>query len=460
VSGAWLLLSVALAGPVGWRLDGSAVAVAASPPVSWSVAQAQWRADLPSPGHASPVPVGELLCTLSEPDRLVCVERSTGRQRWSDVLSVESVLVGAAREAYLRDRAEAARVQAELVTLQRSQAELLRQARRSAGDPAVARAVQEGSTRLDALKARLDALSVAAPEVVPEIGLAAATPVSDGRTLVSLLGTGVLAAHGVDGARRWAVRLPAAPSTMRGYRGGRTASPLWVDDVLIVAFGELRGVSAATGQVLWSAGVYRDYGTPAVARVGGVAVLFTPDGRALRVKDGVELASGLGDLWYQGPHVDGEVVYYVGRTGDGPLDGPVHAQAWRLSLADQRLRAVSVWQRDLPTRERITATPLSYRGKLIVVSAEGQLVVLDQATGAVVREARLEVPVAGKVYRSPVVAGDTLFVGFDTGYVVALDAVSFAVRQVSALPKGLATPWFEGSKVYLRTDEALWCLSR
>jgi outer membrane protein assembly factor BamB len=458
----WLLLGLLglaqAADPVGWRYGGSAVLSQARPPKVWSADKAIWKTALPGGGHASPVPFGDLLCVLGEPDAVVCLQRSTGQVRWKDNLPVESVLTGEARARYLRSKAEAAALQVELSAAQRTHAELLRQARRAAGDPAVLRAVQEGSARLDALKARLDGLEAQGPETVPEIGLAAATSVSDGQTLVSLLGSGVLAAHTLDGARRWAVHLTAGPTEMRGYRAGRTASPLWVDDVLIVAYGALRGISARTGQVLWTAGTYRDYGTPAVARVGGLAVVLTPDGQVLRASDGEPIAEGLGDLWYQGPHVDGDVVYYVGGTGYGPGDGPVRARAWRLVAAGERVRTVLLWERELPTKERIYATPVSHGGRLIVVGAEGALIALDQLSGQVVHSSRVEVPIPGKVYRSPVVAGGTLFVGFEHGLVVGMDVGTLGGREVSLLPRGLGTPWFEGERVFVRTEEGVWCL--
>ena len=63
--------------------------------------------------------------------------------------------------------------------------------------------------------------------------------------------------------------------------------------------------SSASGsgrETRWAGPLYRDYGTPGVARVGQTGVVALPDGRVLRARDGGTLLTGLGDLWFVGPH--------------------------------------------------------------------------------------------------------------------------------------------------------------
>ena len=132
---------------------------------------------------------------------------------------------------------------------------------------------------------------------------------------------------------------------MRGYRVGHTASPRVVGDTLVVALGSLLGLSVHDGSTQWVGGAYRDYGTPAVGVVGGVPLVVTPEGRLLDARSGRVLSSGLGDQWYEGPHLHEDTVYFVGATGYGAGDGAVSARAWRLQPEADTVKAVPLWQK-------------------------------------------------------------------------------------------------------------------
>jgi outer membrane protein assembly factor BamB len=455
----WLGLLVASAG-TGWRGDGSGLWADAAPPSAWDLTTASWQVPMPSSASASPVPVGDAICALSEPDLVVCVDQATGLARWQQVVRVQDVLSGEAKVTYTQNLAVAAKLEAELVEARQAHGNLLREARRASGDPTVTTALAEGSAKLDRLKVQLDAVTDQQPVLVPEVGDAAATPVTDGAVLVSLFGSGAIIAHGAGGEVRWKRWLGAASGDMRGYRGGHSASPRWVGDVIVAAHGNLRGLSASSGEILWDAGPYRDYGTPAVAEMQGVGLVFTPDGRMLAAKDGVVLAEDLGDVWYHGPHVEDDVVYYVGAVGDGPVDGIVRTSAWSLSVNDGLVAAKERWQGTLPVQERVYGSPVGLHDGLLVVTASGKLFVLSRTTGEVIRQGAIELEVPTRAYRSPVLAGGKLFVGFSGGTMVVVDPKTLATLAINTLPEGLAAPWFDGPAVFLRTDDALWRVDR
>ena len=83
--------------------NGSGLALAATPPATWSDTQnLKWKLELPGPGTSSPILVGErvfLTCwtghgatknksTLTR--ELLCVDRATGKLRWAKSISGES----------------------------------------------------------------------------------------------------------------------------------------------------------------------------------------------------------------------------------------------------------------------------------------------------------------------------------------------------------------------------------
>ena len=97
-------------------------------------------------------------------------------------------------------------------------------------------------------------------------------------------------------------------------RYGRTASPVLVGQRLLVHFGPLVCLEAATGKVLWkNDDAKAAYGTPAPARIGDVDVVITPKGHVVRLADGKILATDLGNCGYTSPVVLGGVVYFIDR---------------------------------------------------------------------------------------------------------------------------------------------------
>jgi outer membrane protein assembly factor BamB len=81
-------------------------------------------------------------------------------------------------------------------------------------------------------------------------GYTVPTPVTDGRNVFALLGSGILAALDFEGRLVWREELPRTKETY----GGVCASPiLYQDSVIVVGLGEtgLRAVEKATGRLRW-----------------------------------------------------------------------------------------------------------------------------------------------------------------------------------------------------------------
>jgi outer membrane protein assembly factor BamB len=114
-----------------------------------------------------------------------------------------------------------------------------------------------------------------------------------------------------------------------------------------------------------------------------------------------------------------------------------------------------VWkyQRGIP----YVATPLLDQGRLWMVKEGGIVTQLDAATGQRIFEERL--PGGGGYYASPVAADGKLFFASEQGVITVL-ANQKEWKVISSRDfheKIYATPAIEGSRIYIRTDKALYC---
>src|SRR5262249_34971437 len=134
------------------------------------------------------------------------------------------------------------------------------------------------------------------------------TPVSDGRFVYAVFGTGIVACYDLKGERRW-IRY-GGPYPAPEY--GRAASPLLAAGKLLVTRSCLIALDAATGEQAWkNKEVPEQYGTPVPALMGGADVVVMPSGQVVRVSDGAILASELGGLQYASPVVQDAAIYVI-----------------------------------------------------------------------------------------------------------------------------------------------------
>jgi outer membrane protein assembly factor BamB len=457
------LASPAEAGVTGWRHDGTMRFPEARPPATWSRdTHVRWSAPLPAWGNATPVRLGTQVCVTIEPATLACFDADTGRPTWSATNHVEDTATGAARDALVKQRAQAVTDREALTEVQRSYSQLQRDARR--GDT-------EATAKLGPLAQRMGALktSVAAarhlllPADTDIIGYATPTPVTDGRLIWVLTGQGVLSAFDTSGKRQWSRWLGPPVEPMRGYQNGHSSSPWLLDGTLIVPYGALRGLDPVTGATRWEVGRWDHYGTPAYGTVDGVGIVFTPGGEAVRARDGRVLNDKLGALYYLGPTVHDGVLYQVGNTGNTERgDKTVIARALRLRLTGDQLAADELWRVDLQANDRFYNAPLVHGEVLYTVSAALELFALSTRTGEVLsrRSLRALAPL-GEAYPAPAIVGGQLHLTTFTGDTVVLslaDPRQPAPIGVQHLEELRATPLYAGDRIYVRGATRLWCL--
>jgi outer membrane protein assembly factor BamB len=242
------LFHPSLAQPIGWRGDGSGRYPAATPVLEWSATKnVRWSAVV-GRGYASSIVADDAVLVTVEPNRLLCLDRHTGHERWH---------------------------------VDTAAADLTDEASRTAA--AKYRPPKDGS------------------------GFAAATPLTDGRNVYVVFANGIVRAVGLDGRTAWIAWIEAEQST--GY--GRSSSPVIVDGKLFVHMTNLYAYDPASGKRLWvNSDAKSNYGTPTGLKIGAVQTIVTSAGDVIRTDDGKTLDSGIGQSGHASPVVKDDVVYY------------------------------------------------------------------------------------------------------------------------------------------------------
>ncbi len=414
-----MTLLTAVAGDVGFRMDGSGVWKGDLPALD---SEPLWRTPLASWGNASPVAFRDMVCVTSEPTSLHCLDATTGGIRWTGTSDYGDTLSGAEAEAWATRLAGAPGLQAELEASRREFSRLRRELRR-AGSGITGEQLEAASAKLDTLRDSWHQLEVYLTSRSQDIiGYASPTPITDGNTLFTMFGSGVVTAWAPDGSRRWTRWLGAPIQPMNGYDSGTTASPMLVEGSLIVGYGRLQALDPATGSTRWiDTQQWRHYASASAIEVDGTSWLITPDGRGLRTSDGKEGIRGLADIWYASPLGVGDVGYWVGGKGraDDPLN--VTAAAWRFtSPSPGTLEAEKLWHTRFPGPARVYMAPTLHEGLLYTATHDSELVSFDAATGELIATVDLDASMRGTPYQGVSVFGSQLAVCDDRGSVALL----------------------------------------
>jgi outer membrane protein assembly factor BamB len=386
--------------PIGWRNDGTGIFPGATPPVEWSAIDKPpkniaWHTTVGA-SYSSPIVVGDRVFLTAEPDKLVCVARDDGQILWEKTNNF--------------------------------------------GD--LPPALHAHDNKLQS-----------------NCGYTTPTPVSNGKNVFVVMGTGIVASYDLDGERNWISWLDVEPSDSFG----RSASPRLVDGMLIAPVSVLFGLDAATGKTVWkSPDADSGFGASAVTEVGGTKVLVTPTGSVVRVKDGKVLAREIGSVPYASPLVQGDVAYFVSARSSAVRLVPKGPDA---------VEARGIWSTELDGE--FFSSPVLFDGWIYAINKDGVYDVLDARTGKVALTGPLQLPPGGQpgdatrtfVYPSVSLAGGRLFVGNTKGDwelldPAARDNLKSAEIRLNRLPDGSpASPGFAGRKMFVRCGAELYCLT-
>jgi outer membrane protein assembly factor BamB len=310
-------------------------------------------------------------------------------------------------------------------------------------------------------------------EMARKENMSSPSPVTDGRGVWVLTGTGILKAFDNDGNEQWTRNLPKDYGEF-GLNWNYASSPLLYEDMLIVqvvhgmktkAASYVLGLDKTTGETRWrverpdiATGEGKDaYTTPAVARVGG--------------------SSGADEIIVTGA---------VAITGHDPATG---RELWRAhGLNDDRTVASPVAFGDrifAPSRQRpllalkaggsgdVTGThvvwtfnkgpdvptPITDGTWLYLLTDNGVLYCLDAMTGKEAYHQRLK---SGTYSASPVLAGGRLYVTNEDGVtVVWKPGPTFELLAENDLEEfTLSSPAISDGQIFIRTETFLYAIGR
>ncbi len=379
-----LIALILAASPVGWRTDGTGRYPDATPPLEWSADRnVVWKTSMPAPSNATPVVVGYRIFVCAEPSTLVCVDARSGKIRWQKTHDYTDV-----------------------------------------EPPVQQKAPKRHNTN----------------------GYSSPTPVTDGKTVYVLFGTGVAAAYDLDGKRRW-IRFVDAPN----HGWGHSASPVLVGNKLIVSIRDMRALSVADGSRQWRIDMAPRWGTPIAHRIGTTDVLITPSGKVVKAADGTVLVGGLGSLTYNAPLVEGDTTYFI--------DGERKTKATRLvGPAGSAFMVDLLWQARI-AKNRYYASPVLHNGIVYAVNQRGAFTTIDAESGEVIYEQKLQL--GGTVYPSIALAGGYLFVSSDSGKTFIIEpGREYKKLGENQLGTFRASPVFIRDRLFIRTMKHLYCIAQ
>jgi hypothetical protein len=292
------------------------------------------------------------------------------------------------------------------------------------------------------------------------IGYAPSTPCSDGERVYVATAFFDLYCFDMDGKLLWKKYIPHDELNNNGdFRASFFPSPMLYDDLLIRYWANdsvrkggmsVRAYDKRTGKEVWRAGKGGVFpyalGTPLRMEIDGVKLLYLADGRVLRLKDGKQVADGMGYAAHGKPDcVSGNIV--IASTGQegGGYNGKKarelprgHLLAYRLTWADdghEKLKVEELW------RGKYDCRTIIYKDLLYSVGRKQGLRVIEPLTGKVVhsRGGRQYVKELGKNFRMYsnhylTIAGDHLFLS-DRGVHSVVTPKGKYVSTVTDIPE-------------------------
>ncbi len=431
-----LVAATSAAPPFGWRNDGTGKFPATNPPISWATDRnIVWRIETPGRSLASPVVVGSRVFVTAEPAELVCFSTKDGETLWQRSHQYIDALGKTKGERIEKNLAQARDLEKEVHELHRA-----RDTARKANDVGKQKDLEK---QIDALRERIKPLKVFPPMPGGDTGNTGSTPISDGKNVFGVFGTGIVCSHTLSGKRNW-MKFIEAP------RDGHCASPLLVDGKLIVHLRNLIALDAATGETLWTAETGARHGSPVITKIDGTPVVVTPEGAVVRVADGRIIAKNQFRLNHASPIAHAGVVY-------APQDSGIKAIRVTDVSADEAVTQVA-WETGGSRSSRL-ASPVYHEDLLYSVTEQGILEVTDANSGKRVYRQRLEFD-GGRVDPSVTLAGNHLYVSNTRGAtVVFLPGREYEEIARCQLDDGFSSSLvFAGERLYVRTRKYFYCI--
>lgn len=297
------------------------------------------------------------------------------------------------------------------------------------------------------------------------------TPVTDGKTVVALFGSGTLAAYALDGTPLWSVDLGKLnPGLLddASSEWGQGSSPVIFENLAIVQVDKhagsfLAAYDLATGKPAWR--VERDerpvWATPTLDSSAGRAQLLVVGGYHVRGYDprtGKELwrFKDVSEVKTPTPFVSGGLAIFAGGYRGRPLFAIKANAEGDVSVPENaKSGPFLAWRTD--PGGPYTTTPLAYRDLIYAVRDEGVLGVYEAKTGALVYRDR-----TGTTHSaSPVASDGRVYLAGEDGQLLVLRA-GRAFEVLSRIDMGetvFATPAIARGTMYVRTRGHLYAIA-
>lgn len=407
--------------------DASGVAAGASaPPVSWSLEPAKgigWRAALPGLAHSSPIVWGDRVYVTTA----VAADGRPG------------VVVGDVSKSGIDPARDTGRHTWRLMALDAQSGKVVWDKVAHEGVPRMKRHVKASH--------------------------ASATPATDGRFIVALMGSEGLFAFDMNGNQKWRADLGVMDVGLVDdptMQWGPASSPVIFGDMVIVQNDRhrdsfLAAYDLASGRQLWQSKHedYPSWATPAIVQAGGRTQIVTNAGQFIRgfdPKTGRELwrlSDNRTQVKVPSPIVAGDLVIVTG--GYPPGGRPIYAI--RPDGTGELTEKALAWKTDRGAP--YTGTPILYQGILYALTDNGILSAYEPKTGERIYQQR----VAGGAgfSASPVAANGRLYLASEDGDVHVVKA-GRAYELLASNRMGeplMATPAISGNTMFIRTLTSL-----
>ena len=299
-----------------------------------------------------------------------------------------------------------------------------------------------------------------------------ATPVTDGSTVVSILGSEGMAAFDMQGALKWRVDLGVLNPGLYGdptSEWGYASSPIIFDDRVIVQVDRhkdsyLAAFDLASGKRLWNVPrVERPvWSTPTLHTAGSRTDLIVVGGEYVRGYDprtGDERWRFKDEAEVKTPTpfvVDDLIVFSGGYRGRPIFAVKVGAKGDISEPENAKSGAYLAWRSE--TGGPYTTTPLAYQGVLYAVRDEGILGTYDVKTGVGLYRERTNTTHSA----SPVASDGKVYLAAEGGEVIVLKAGrTFEVLARNDMGEPLmATPAISDGTMFIRTAGHVYAVGK
>ena len=288
--------------------------------------------------------------------------------------------------------------------------------------------------------------------------------VTDGRYVYAFFGSRGLYVYDLNGKPAWKKNFGVKMKMRNGF--GEGTAPVLHGDALVLNFDHegqsfILALDKNTGKELWRRD--RDerstWTTPLVTEYAGTTQVIVTGDNKVRSYD---LANG-------------DLIWECSGLGTNPVPIPVRHQDTVIVMTGHRspnMLAIRLDRKgDLTDTDAVlwtnqrgnayTASPVYYDGKLYVLTDRGLISCFDAGTGKpFYHQQRLPNPYQFKA--SPLGSGGRLYLASEQGDVIVLKmGEEYEVLAVNSMPDHffIASPVIVGNQLFLRSQDALYCIS-